>query len=99
MKYKNHQALKWIEDGKHVLECDSWWTKGKKSEKPSDTKQGKDDRGGLEPCFDFFDLRLVLHVSGSHHLSNHQNKHYDVNLWRDNLVNLFQTIKRKALDQ
>ena len=32
MEYKNHKSLERVKDGKHVLECDSWWTKAKKSE-------------------------------------------------------------------
>ena len=80
MENKNHQPLKRIEDGEDILESDSCWTEAKESEQPRDSKQGKDDRRGLDTSFNFLYLRLVLHVPCSHHLSNHQDKHHDVNL-------------------
>ena len=70
MKNKNHQPLERIKDGEDVLEDDGTSTEAKEPKQPRDPKQGKNDRGGLDPSSNFLDLRLILNVSRSHHLSN-----------------------------
>ena len=70
MENKDHKPLQRIGDNKNVLESDSSWIEGKESEKPRDSKQRKNDRGGLDTSFDFLYLCLVLNVSRPHHLTN-----------------------------
>ena len=70
VKNKNHQSLERIKDGEDVLEDDGTSTEAEEPKHPRDSKQGKNNRGGLDTSSDFLDLRLALYVSRSHHLTN-----------------------------
>ena len=70
MKNKNHQPLERITYGEDVLEDDGTSTEAKEPKQPRDSKQGKNDCGGLDSSSNFLDLRLTLNVSRSHHLTN-----------------------------
>ena len=80
MKYEDQQPLERIEYGEYILEDDGIRIETQQSKKPRDSKQGKNDRRGLDSSSHFFCLCLVLHVFCSQHLSNDQNKYHDINL-------------------
>lgn len=80
MKYKYHQSLKRISNDEYIFESNGRRAYAEKTEQPRDSKQGKNNRGGLDTSFDLLELRLVLNVSCSHHLTNHQDKYYDIYL-------------------
>lgn len=80
MKYKYHQSLKRISNDEYIFESNGRRAYAEKTEQPRDSKQGKNDRGGLDTSFDLLELRLVLNVSCSHHLTNHQDKYHDIYL-------------------
>ena len=67
MKYEDHQPLKRIWDGEYVLEDDGFEIKAQEPKQPSDSEQGKKDRGGFDSSFHFCNLCFVLHVFCSHH--------------------------------
>ena len=80
MEDKYHQPLQRICNGEYIFESHCRRIEAKKAEQPRDTKQGKNDRGGLGTSFNFLDLRLALNVPCPHHLTNHQEEYHGIYL-------------------
>lgn len=97
MKYKYHQSLKRISNDEYIFESNGRRAYAEKTEQPRDSKQGKNDRGGLDTSFDLLELRLVLNVSCSHHLTNHQDKYYDIYLSKKKKKEKLYTLKMNSV--
>ena len=97
MKYKYHQSLKRISNDEYIFESNGRRAYAEKTEQPRDSKQWKNDRGGLDTSFDLLELRLVLNVSCSHHLTNHQDKYYDIYLSKKKKKEKLYTLKMNSV--